>query len=83
MSENSNQTCSLPNMIDLDWRMDIKTSSDLISRMAVPTVIFKLNIEDKSQPSGSKTVIFEMNKETINTMLDGLEFVQGQLNSIK
>eukprot|EP01132_Coremiostelium_polycephalum_P009045 gene9045-11079_t len=89
MSSNNNQTCSLPRMVDLDWRMDVKTSSDVMSRMAVPTVLFKLEVEDRSKQVNedntrpTKTVIFELNKETINTMLNGLEFVQGQLESIK
>ncbi|GAM27624.1 hypothetical protein SAMD00019534_108000 [Acytostelium subglobosum LB1] len=84
------QGASLPRMVDMDWRMDVKTSSDVMSRMAVPTVLFKLQVEDPkgtpsedSQQPATKTVIFELNKQTINTMLEGLEFVQGQLNSIK
>lgn len=30
-----------------------------------------------------QSVIFELNIETINTIMDSLKFVQGQLNSIK
>ncbi|XP_026970793.1 COMM domain-containing protein 9 isoform X3 [Sagmatias obliquidens] len=33
---------SLPRLVDLDWRVDIKTSSDSISRMAVPTCLLQM-----------------------------------------
>uniref|UniRef100_A0A5F9DMB5 Large ribosomal subunit protein eL31 n=1 Tax=Oryctolagus cuniculus TaxID=9986 RepID=A0A5F9DMB5_RABIT len=33
---------SLPRLIDLDWRVDIKTASDSISRMAVPTCLLQM-----------------------------------------
>ncbi|XP_059874708.1 COMM domain-containing protein 9 isoform X2 [Delphinus delphis] len=35
-------TVSLPRLVDLDWRVDIKTSSDSISRMAVPTCLLQM-----------------------------------------
>ncbi|EGC35385.1 hypothetical protein DICPUDRAFT_87892 [Dictyostelium purpureum] len=90
----STNSCSLPRMVSLDWRMDIKTSSDVMSRMNVPSVLFKLEVEDKNtdkklnqeeddDEKKTKTVIFELNKETINTMLESLEFVKNQLDSIK
>ncbi|EFA83064.1 hypothetical protein PPL_03852 [Heterostelium album PN500] len=81
-NSSSGNGVSLPRMVDLDWRMDVKTSSDVMSRMAVPTVLFKLEVEDRSKQKGedgkqpTNTVIFELNKQTINTMLEGLEFVQ-------
>jgi len=78
-------------MVDMDWRIDIKSSSNLVNTMNVPTVLFKLEVEDQNKKvtqedqdeKKTKTIIFELNKETINTMLDGLEFVKNQLDSIK
>ncbi|KAB0406915.1 hypothetical protein E2I00_002304 [Balaenoptera physalus] len=35
-------TVSLPRLVDLDWRVDIRTSSDSISRMAVPTCLLQM-----------------------------------------
>uniref|UniRef100_A0A8C2RSM8 COMM domain-containing protein n=1 Tax=Capra hircus TaxID=9925 RepID=A0A8C2RSM8_CAPHI len=35
---------SLPRLVDLDWRVDIKTSSDSISRMAVPTCLLQMKV---------------------------------------
>lgn len=39
-----NSTVSLPRLVDMDWRVDIKTSSDTISRMAVPTCLLQLKV---------------------------------------
>lgn len=92
MSNNQqSSSCSLPRMVDMDWRIDIKSSSNLVNTMNVPTVLFKLEVEDQNKKvtqedqdeKKTKTIIFELNKETINTMLDGLEFVKNQLDSIK
>ena len=35
---------SLPRMVDFDWRVDIKTSSDSIARMSVPTCILQMKV---------------------------------------
>ncbi|XP_077178310.1 COMM domain-containing protein 9 isoform X1 [Paroedura picta] len=38
---------SLPRLIDMDWRVDIKTSSDSVSRMAVPTCLLQLKPQEE------------------------------------
>lgn len=40
---------SLPRLVDLDWRVDIKTSSDSISRMAVPTCLLQMKVRPRSR----------------------------------
>uniref|UniRef100_A0ACB8FMS5 COMM domain-containing protein 9 n=1 Tax=Sphaerodactylus townsendi TaxID=933632 RepID=A0ACB8FMS5_9SAUR len=35
---------SLPRLVDMDWRVDIKTSSDSVNRMAVPTCLLQLKV---------------------------------------
>jgi len=80
--------CGLPRMTSLDWRIDIKSSSDTVHRMAVPTVLVGIQVQGGVQGKLGeepplKNVVFELNKETIATMIDGLKFVQGQLQSIK
>lgn len=35
---------SLPKLIDFDWRVDVKTSSNAISRMSMPTCIMQLQV---------------------------------------
>lgn len=34
----------MPRLIDFDWRVDIKTSSDNLSRMSVPTCILQMQV---------------------------------------
>lgn len=48
-------TVSLPRLVDLDWRVDIKTSSDSISRMAVPTCLLQMKVRPLScSPEGKE-----------------------------
>ena len=35
---------SLPRLIDFDWRVDVKTSSDSVMRMAVPTCLVQMKV---------------------------------------
>ena len=37
---------SLPRLIDFDWRVDVKTSSDSVMRMAVPTCLVQMKVSD-------------------------------------
>lgn len=82
-----NQRVSLPKLVDVDWRVDIQTASEFVNRMAVPSVLVGLQVQD--QPTHRdivpdvKHVVFEMNKETLQTMLDGLNRIRDQLSSIQ
>ena len=35
---------SLPHLVDFDWRVDVKTSSDSAARMAQPTCIVQMKV---------------------------------------
>jgi hypothetical protein len=35
---------SLPQLVDFNWRVDIKTSADTLSRMSVPTCILQMQV---------------------------------------
>lgn len=67
---------SLPHLVDLDWRVDIKTSSDNISRKVVPACLLQMKIQEDPSLCGEKPSIsamtMELSKETLDTMLDGL-----------
>ena len=39
---------SLPKLIDFDWRVDVKTSSNAISRMSMPTWIMQLQVSHRN-----------------------------------
>ncbi|XP_055137889.1 COMM domain-containing protein 9 isoform X2 [Symphalangus syndactylus] len=77
---------SLPRLVDLDWRVDIKTSSDSISRMAVPTCLLQMKIQEDPSLCGDKPAIsavtVELSKETLDTMLDGLGRIRDQLSAV-
>ncbi|XP_041471604.1 COMM domain-containing protein 9-like [Lytechinus variegatus] len=77
---------SQPKLVDFDWRVDIKTSSDTLARMSVPTCILQLQIEETASNShlmpGLSTQNVELSKETLDTMLDGLGKIRDQLNSV-
>ncbi|KAK3103418.1 hypothetical protein FSP39_019060 [Pinctada imbricata] len=77
---------SLPRMVDFDWRVDIKTSSDTITRMAVPTCILQMKVQDNIDKIGNtpdvQNVNVELSKETLDTMLDGLSKIRDQLSSV-
>ncbi|KFU89325.1 COMM domain-containing protein 9, partial [Chaetura pelagica] len=77
---------SLPQLVDMDWRVDIKTSSDSINKMAIPTCLLQLQIQEDDAICGNSPVVsaltVELSKETLDTMLEGLGRIREQLSSI-
>ncbi|XP_005047028.1 PREDICTED: COMM domain-containing protein 9 [Ficedula albicollis] len=77
---------SLPRLVDMDWRVDIKTSSDSIVRMAVPTCLLQLKIQEDAALCGNNPVVsaltVELSKETLDTMLEGLGRIRDQLSAV-
>ncbi|XP_006864959.1 PREDICTED: COMM domain-containing protein 9 [Chrysochloris asiatica] len=77
---------SLPRLVDLDWRVDIKTASDSINRMAVPTCLLQMKIQGDPSLCGDKpsvsAVTMELSKEMLDTMLDGLGRIRDQLSAV-
>ncbi|KAK7098654.1 COMM domain-containing protein 9-like [Littorina saxatilis] len=85
-SQAVNAHVSLPKLADFDWRVDVKTASDTVARMSVPTCILSLQVESGSEQGeatrGQQTVNVELSKETLDTMLDGLSKIRDQLSSV-
>lgn len=81
----SNQV-SLPKLVDFDWRVDIKSSSDSLSRMSVPTCILQLKIQEEANSTervpGTESLNVELSKEKLEAMLDGLGKIRDQLSSV-
>lgn len=77
---------SLPRLVDMDWRVDIKTSSDTINRMAVPTCLLQLKIQEDAALCRNSPVVsaltVELSKETLDTMLEGLGRIRDQLSAV-
>jgi len=77
---------SLPLLQNIDWRIDIKSASDHLSRMSIPTVLVQLQVADSptsvEQAAGTRNINFELTKEALEIMLDGLGQIKKQLDSI-
>ncbi|KAI5100256.1 COMM domain-containing protein 9, partial [Silurus meridionalis] len=84
---------SLPQLRDLEWRVDMKTASDSVSRMAVPTCILNMkvrrtarqtpaHVQCRGKVPNESSVTVELSKETLDTMLDGLGRIRDQLSAV-
>jgi COMM domain containing 9 len=82
----ANNLVFLPQLVDFDWRVDIKTSSDSLSRMSVPTCFLQLQVQEPASEVGImppvSSVNVELSRETLDTMLDGLGKIRDQLSSV-
>lgn len=78
---------SLPKLVEAKWRIDIKTSSNVVSRLGSSNVILQIKSQQTPQKKGEmgkiENIDFELNKETLETMLKGLSKIRDQLASIK
>ncbi|KAM8751567.1 COMM domain-containing protein 9 isoform 1-T1 [Acanthopagrus schlegelii] len=78
----SNQI-SLPQLKELDWRVDMVTSSDSVSRMSVPTCLVQFKMEDPSAGGESASAVtVELGRESLDTILDGLGRIRDQLSVV-
>ncbi|XP_031177061.1 COMM domain-containing protein 9 isoform X2 [Sander lucioperca] len=76
---------SLPQLKDLDWRVDMVTGSDSVSRMSVPTCLVQLQMEDPCPAAGGEAlsaVTVELSRESLDTILDGLGRIRDQLSVV-
>eukprot|EP00064_Thunnus_orientalis_P021848 superscaffoldBa00006906_g22016 len=70
---------------ELDWRVDMVTGSDSVSRMSVPTCMVQFKMEDPCQSAGGEsvsTVTVELSRESLDTILDGLGRIRDQLSVV-
>jgi len=77
---------SLPRLRNIDWRIDIKSASNEMSRMSVPTVIVQLGVEQLPEKVGEKTKVrsidFELSSEALAVMLESLDQIKSQLETV-
>ena len=66
------QRPSLPRYLGLDWRIDVKTASDRVSSMAVPSVLVDLRLQTQPQSAheipDTQNVEFELSREALQRM---------------
>lgn len=72
---------SLPRYQGVDWRIDVKRASENVSSMAVPGVLVTVDVADDGSPS--RAVTFELTKQSLAGMVDGMEKIKEQLGSLK
>ena len=74
---------SLPKLEEFDWRVDIKSASDLIGQMSIPSVLVAMKVNDPlNEKKPTQIVDFELSKESLTAMLEGLGKIRDQLNSV-
>lgn len=80
----SNQV-SLPQLKELDWRVDMVSGSDSVSRMSVPTCLVQMKVEDGCPAVGAEAVsalTVELSRESLDTILDGMGRIRDQLSVV-
>ncbi|CAF89752.1 unnamed protein product [Tetraodon nigroviridis] len=77
-TEALNNQISLPKLKELDWRVDMVTGSDSVSRLSVPTCLVQLKVGGGSVSA----VTVELSRESLDTMLDGLGRIRDQLSVV-
>lgn len=80
------QRIAWPRLLDMEWRVDMKSASQAVSRMSVPTVVLGLTVEEQPDNANAmpkaKTVNFELSREELSTMLTGMKQIAEQLSKL-
>mmetsp|Transcript_13976 Transcript_13976/g.35984 ORF Transcript_13976/g.35984 Transcript_13976/m.35984 type:complete len:194 (-) Transcript_13976:492-1073(-) len=75
-----------PSLLDFDWRVDLQTSSDKVARMSIPSVLLELQVQKQREDAAifpcAESLTLELDKESLQTMLDGLSTIRDQLSSV-
>jgi hypothetical protein len=78
---------SPPQLLDYNYRIDTKASSDALSKMSSSSLLLALKIQQQPVQTGVmpgvKDVQLELSAQELATMLDGLGKIKDQLESIK
>lgn len=78
---------SLPKLIDLDWRVDIQSSSSNLKKMPpLPSLLLNLHTQEQPtklrEPPLEKNIGMELSKEALHVMMEGLYKIRDQLNNV-
>ena len=78
---------SMPRLVDFDWTISLKKSSNEVHKMNEPCAIMSLTIEDeltsiKDMPRTNITN-FELSREALQTLIDGYSKIRDQLSKMK
>ncbi|ETO09628.1 hypothetical protein RFI_27750 [Reticulomyxa filosa] len=74
---------TVPKLVDFEWRLDIKQSSNNVSYMSVPAVLVSMQVQEPEQRIGilapTSQIQFELSKESLEVMLNGLNRIKDEL----
>jgi hypothetical protein len=74
---------SLPRLLDHDWALHMQRASSQVASMNVPAVLVQLRVEDQptrvNEMPQVSNIDFEISKEGLSVMLDGLGKIKTQL----
>jgi len=77
---------ALPKLVDMDWRVDVAASTTAASVLNVPSVIVSLQVQEQPTRRDAmprdENVTFELRRDALQTMLDGLGRIRDQLASV-
>ncbi len=70
-------------LLDSEYRLELKASSSSVASMSIPSVVVSLAVQDAPKKSDTvgdiRTIEFEMSKQNLETMVNGLEKIREQL----
>ncbi|KAK2947153.1 putative COMM domain containing 9 [Blattamonas nauphoetae] len=81
-NEMQSSQLSIPKFKTLDWNINLKTSHSGTTHSTVPTAMVKIEIENIADSQTNDHIEFEMGRETLQAMLDGLGKIRDQLQSV-
>ena len=77
---------SLPRLIDHNWALNMQRSSSQAAAINAPSVLVQLKVEEQATRVGEmpkvSNVDFELSREALATMLDGLTKIKEQLSAM-
>jgi len=83
----TNQRISLPHLVDFDWRLDFKASSNRLNQMGKPSALLNIKVQEQPQRVDEmpevRAVDFEMDKSTLEVVLGNLSEIRDRLSTIR
>ena len=73
-------------IIYIEWRLDVKRSSNTVSYMSEPSVIVSMQTQEPQQKVGllapAKQIQFEMGQDSLSVMVDSLRTIRDTLKKL-
>ncbi len=77
----------MPKLQEFDWSLNFQRASSEIAEIQIPSVLMSLQVEDIPESTinlpKNQTINFELSREALETMIDGLGKIRDQLKNMK